>query len=66
MLTIQKFKFLETRNLILASRNSIRSCFETQELSFESQGETVKLLLSGTVDVKWPGILQSKDRKSVV
>ena len=59
MLTIQKFKFLETRDLILVSQNSICSCFETQKLNFESRAETVKLLLSGTVDVKWPGILKS-------
>ena len=59
MLTIQKFKFLETRDLILVSRNLICSCFETQKLSFESRAETVKLLLSGTVDVKWPGIVKS-------
>ena len=59
MLTIQKFKFLETRDLILVSRNSICSCFETQKLNFESRAETVKLLLSATVDVKWPGILKS-------
>ena len=59
MLTIQKFKFLETRDLILVSRNLICSCFETQKLSFKSRAETVKLLLSGTVDVKWPGILKS-------
>ena len=59
MLTIQKFKFLETRDLILVSQNSICSCFETQKLNFESRAETVKLLLKGTVDVKWPGILKS-------
>ena len=59
VLTIQKFKFLETRDLILVSRNSIRSCFETQELSFKSRVETVDLLLSGTVDVKRLGILKS-------
>ena len=59
MLTIQKFKFLETRNLILVSRNSIHSCFETQELSFKSRVETVDLLLSSTVDVKRLGILKS-------
>ena len=59
MLTIQKFKFLETCNLILVSRNSICSCFETQELSFKSRVETVDLLLSGTVEVKRLGILKS-------
>ena len=59
MLTIQKFKFLETRNLILVSRNSIHSCFETQELSFKSRVKTVDLLLSSTVDVKRLGILKS-------
>ena len=41
VLTIQKFKFLETRNLILASQNSIRSRFEMQESSFESRAERV-------------------------
>ena len=59
MLTIQKFKFFETCNLILVSRNSICSCFETQELSFKSRVETVDLLLSSTVDVKRLGILKS-------
>ena len=59
VLTIQKFKFLETRNLILVSRNSIHSCFETQSLSFKSRVETVDLLLSSTVDVKRLGILRS-------
>ena len=59
MLTIQKFKFLETCNLILVSRKSICSCFETQELSFKSRVETVDLLLSGTVEVKRLGILKS-------
>lgn len=59
MLTIQKFKFLETCNLILVSRNLICSCFETQELSFKSRVETVDLLLSGTVEVKRLGILKS-------